>query len=73
MVQTCKQKQALKVAKMLVNVSVQLQHFPTFILAFTSMEIPTNTSIHKRLNTAINGGMKRSQKTLHFVAILYYR
>lgn len=62
MLQTCKQKQAYKVAKMLSNVNMQLQHFPTKILAFTSMEIPTNTNIHKRLTIAINGYTWRYRK-----------
>lgn len=43
----------------------------TKILAFTSMKIPTNTNIHKRLTIAINGYTwryrkgTRSQKRLH--------
>ncbi len=43
----------------------------TKILAFTSMEIPTNTNIHKRLTIAINdykGAIKRLhgyKKRLH--------
>ncbi len=34
----------------------------TKILAFTSMEIPTNTNIHKRLTIAINGYTWRYRK-----------
>lgn len=34
----------------------------TKILAFTSMEIPTNTNIHKRLTIAINGYIRRYEK-----------
>lgn len=43
----------------------------TKILAFTSIKIPTNTNIHKRLTIAINGYTRRyrkgtrSQKRLH--------
>lgn len=34
----------------------------TKILAFTSMKIPTNTNIHKRLTIAINGYTRRYEK-----------
>ncbi|MCM6827914.1 hypothetical protein, partial [Leuconostoc mesenteroides] len=51
----------------------------TKILAFTSMKIPTNTYINKRLTIDINGYTRRYEKvtfsvakTLHFVATFAY-